>query len=619
MDVGALFGVPFAGKSFSSPWFDYATLAFPQNFRNALELCEYIFHANSTYSRAQKRIVSYFLTNIDVVPTDEDHALGRDERDKWQTILDDAEVLAKIELLNCDRACYGNAFASLLVPFRRHLISTASGKMLAFSEMAQNPRAFNLAYDAGKNKFMATDPSCEKRCEWLPKDFPLDTIRLKLWSPREIEIISDPYTGDCQYLWKIPEDYKREVRRGNMHILERAPIEVLKAVQHNHYFQFSPDALFHMKEPTLSGVLNRGWGLPQTLVNYRDIFHVQVLRRYNESIAMDYVIPFRVITPEPGVRTSAGTEDPLLTQNSKHFMSQVRAMLRRRRRDPATWNTLPYPIRYQALGGDANQLAPQELLLHAEDVMLNASGAAAELYRGTLQLQVAPVALRLFESSHHSLVHGNNELLRWFARRSTRVVSLPAARLVMQRVTYADDFNKQMAALQLFMGRELSGTTAFRGLGFDWQQEQKNIAEEESARQRLAAEQQEEMDQVAFGAQVAKGQPTGAAPGPAGMPPGPPGAGGGMAGSPMPLGSVSATLLDSSLPITPDEMVESATAIADQLMGLPYAQRRQELQVIRQKNEVLHSLVTAKLRQQRSQASSAGRSMMLGEQPTMVA
>jgi hypothetical protein len=106
------------------------------------------------------------------------------------------------------------------------------------------------------------------------------------------------------YIWRIPEDYRRQIRQGSLFHLERVDQEVLKAVQLNQVFRFNPDAIFHMKEPTLSGMINRGWGIPRLLSNFRQIWYVQVLHRFNEAIALDYVIPFRIITPQP--RQGAG-------------------------------------------------------------------------------------------------------------------------------------------------------------------------------------------------------------------------------------------------------------------------------------------------------------------------
>jgi hypothetical protein len=609
---------------FPSPWHGMAQRSMPTTYRNALDWSEYCFFANSTYARAQQRIVAYFLTEVEVSASDGDHSLGDDERSKWSTFLEeDAAVRASIAQLDMDTACYGNAYASLLCPFRRFLISQSSGIIIAFREMVENPKQFNLQYDHVKNRFMAKDPQSDARCEWKIHDVPYESVEIKIWNPKEIEVIFDPWTNNRRYLWRIPAHYKREVKRGNMHILESAPLEVLKAVAQDCFFLFSKDTIFHMMEPTLSGVDARGYGISRALLNYPDIWYVQVLRRFNEAIALDHVCPFRLITPDTIGAGTQGTAEPLRAMNMGDWAAQIRAMVRRRRHDPNQWNTLPFPVRYQSLGGDANQLATPELLVQGEDVMLNAAGAPAELYRGTLQMNVAPVALRLFESTHYNLVHSNNEFLRWFVGRVTQLLPLPSVRLKMRSVTYADDFQKQMAMLQMFMGQQVSGTTALRGFGQDWRTEQRQIAEEEVFRQKIRAELQEEAQTNAQGEQIAKGQPApaGAGAAPGGQPADPSQQGGPAPGQPAvdPTSAggspVQSALASMGQQTTPDDLLQMSQSLAEQLLSLPSPQRTSELRTLKGRNEILHALVKAKVQETRNQARMAGGSMLMGEQP----
>jgi len=612
------------GDFFPSPWMDAATQAMPEQNKNALEWSEYIFNANGTYRMAMERIISYFLTDLDISSADKRKPLGDDEKEQWVSILSETlSVTEGIQSLDRDEACYGNGFMSLVVPFKRFLLSPFAPIEFSFRKMAENPGTFNLQYDASRNQFTATCPQTGKRGAWKIDDRPDDLdrkLRLKVWSPHEIEIVYDYWSNDCAYIWKIPEEYKKEIRRGNMYMLERAPVEVLKAVQEDGWYLFAADALFHLKQPTISGIRTRGWGLSRTLVNFRDVWYVQVLRRYNEAIALDYIIPFRLITPTQRSGSGGGIEsaDPLRMLNGGQMRGQVNSMLRKRRRDPASWHFLPFPVDYQALGGDAQQLAPSELLEQAYDVMLNSAGTPTELYRGTLQLQTAPVSLRLFEATHHSVVHGNNRCLSWIVNQVSQLLTLPVVQARMKRVTHADDFNVQMAALQLFMGQQLSGSTAFSGLSFDWKDEQRRIAEEASYQQQLQAELQEEMQQSAFGSQIAKGQTS---------QPGAPAGGGAAAGGQVdpatgaPIASpVSGFLAGPTVPTTPQDMLAQAEMLAQELLGLPESQKDSELRQLKQKNQVLHSLVKAQMDSMRQQARTAGGAMLLGQtgaQPAM--
>jgi hypothetical protein len=188
-----------------------------------------------------------------------------------------------------------------------------------------------------------------------------------------------------------------------------------------------------------------------------------------------------------GAGGSAGDLDPLLNVNMGDFTSQVRGMIRRRRRDPAPWFVLPFPVQYQALGGDASQLAPKDLLDQGIQQLLNDAGTPVELYNGTLSLQTAPVALRLFETTNLALVRANNEFIKWVIRQVTQIMQWEAVKASLKRVTYADDISRQMAMLQLMTGQQVSGTTGLGALSLSWGDEQRRIAEEARRQQEIRA------------------------------------------------------------------------------------------------------------------------------------
>jgi hypothetical protein len=76
-------------------------------------------------------------------------------------------------------------------------------------------------------------------------------------------------------------------------------------------------------------------------------------------------------------------------------------------------------------------------------------------------------------------------------------------------VTIADDMQKMMMAAQLMMSQQLSGTTAYRDLGYNWRQEQKQLADEARFQSELQARTQKEMQQAGTAGPMAKGQQQG--------------------------------------------------------------------------------------------------------------
>lgn len=629
---GSLGGGLHSGEHFPDPFLDMASLAMPSSVKSMLQWCEYIYMSQGTYRTAMERILSYFLTDIEIREANDD------EREKWMDFLREVfNVIPSTQSLLRDRMCYGNGFASILVPFRRLLSCPKCGVVFPLKVVHENSE-FN--FSNAELDFSATCPKCKTgsgyKGPWKVIDEPDNlekNLKIKRWSPHEIEMVHCPYTDDASYYWRIPEDYKRRIRQGHLYHLERANLDVIKAIKHNQVYRFNEDVLFHMKEPTLAGLRNRGWGLPRTLINFRQIWYVQVLQRYNESIALDYVIPFRVITPvaRSGSSNAGGgtVTDPLLNISMGDFMSSVRSMIRKRRRDPAAWQTLPFPIQYQALGGDASQLAPVDLLNQGVERLLNDAGTPVELYKGTLQLQAAPVSLRLFESQWHHLVHDANMFLQWAVRQVAQILSWEDVEARLQRVTHADDMNKQMAILQLMMSQQVSGKTGLGMMGLDWGDEQQQLGEEARKQQEIQARIQEEMEQAGFAQQIAAGGMTGpmapaqaaagggggAAPG--GAPPagGDPAAAGGdpaMAGA----GPVTGYLqsMGSNASVTPQDMMAEADSLAQQLLGMPEGVKDSELRRLKQANPFLHSLVKQRMDEIRRDARMQGGAAVMQQQ-----
>ena len=133
-------------------------------------------------------------------------------------------------------------------------------------------------------------------------------------------------------------------------------------------------------------------------------------------------------------------------------------------------------------------------------------------------------------------------------------------------------------------------------------------------------EMQEEMEQTAFGQQVAKGAPADAAAAGGAAPAGGAAGGGQTApvdpatGQPVAAGPVASMIASDSMPQTPEEMISVAEGLADQLLGMPASQKNTELRALADKNEVLHALVLEKLNKRRYDTRMQGGAMLAQQQ-----
>lgn len=601
---------------YRSPYASYATNDTPVGWRNVLLWCQNLFCTNGTIRTALDRVVSYFLTDIDIGAATAQDYMSEDEIEKWQRQFKSMDMLGVTRRANLDMKCYGTYFVSLQVPFLRFLTCPQCGLRVAFKEFTTNSR-YN--YRFSQFEFVGQCPvsRCRYSGNFKVVDEPnnrQDDLSFKLWSPLEIEIVYDLSTDEMEFVWRIPEDYKNQIRNGKLFNLERVSMPVLQAIKNNQLYKFNKDMLFVGREMGPTGLRTRGWGFSPLLYNSRMVWYVELLQRYNEALALDYIVPIRVITPDMKMFSSDNAFGSFNLDTQ--FRSQVDRMIRFHRKNPTSWHTLPFPVNFQQFGGDVNKMVPYELLNQGNDVLLNALGAPVELQRGTVQLSAAPTFLRVYESQHHHMVHQNNSLLAWAVRRICEVLNWEPVDARYRRVQHADDLQRQLNILQMAMGGRVSETEALRTLGLDRRDQRRQIMEEARYDNELQARMQEEMDQVSYGQQIAKGMPQQGAPGapqdpnaqagaPAGAPP----------QGPLPAGtSISALIPGENNPMTPEDMEAAAATVAQELLGMPASQRISELRGLAKKNPAMHKMVKGKMEEFRSRARSQGGSMVLQQQ-----
>lgn len=605
-------------EHFADPFMDMASLAMPSTMKEALEWCEFICSANGTYASALLRVASYFVTDIEVVAakTGGNRKIGREERQKYLDFLNDSlGINSVLRTVAMDYMVYGTSLTSVISPFRRYLSCGQCGWELPLKKLANTSE---FRFEWRNYEFHAHCPKCKYSGAWSHTDRrAVDTGKIKVhrWSPHEIDILYDEPTGDKGYYWNIPEAYKQKIRRGDLFQLERAPWELLEAIKQQQGLLFDDDVVYSMTEEGLAGQQTQGWGFSRVLSNFRQAWYLQVLQRYNEAIAMDYVVPFRVITPESRQGPGGEINDPLMSMGMGTFRAQVEAMLNMRRRDPARWNVLPTPLQYQALGGDAKELAPRDLIELGESTLLSAIGVPVDFYRGSLTMQTAPAALRLFQAFWAPLVHGLNRFLAHTTDKVGQIMGWEPVVCRLKRVTHADDLNRQMAKLQLMMGGQTSRTSGLASVDMDFEEEERRKIEEEKIVAELQEDAQEDLEQAAVMSEMSQPQDPAAA-GADGAPPGagaPPAAGAPPTGSAVQQFMAGQPLLPNQ-PTTPVEMDSMAETIAAEALSLPDSQRQSFLIKLKKEDNIIHSLVSAKIEEIRNNAQLQGGEMVMQQQ-----
>ena len=84
----------------------------------------------------------------------------------------------------------------------------------------------------------------------------------------------------------------------------------------------------------------------------KDAFYLQLMKKAQEAILLEHIVPLRVMFPQ----AASGTTDPFTTVNLVDWKEQVSAEIARWRYDHNYIPVLPLPIGNQSIGGDGKAL-----------------------------------------------------------------------------------------------------------------------------------------------------------------------------------------------------------------------------------------------------------------------
>lgn len=578
-------------RVFADPFLLPSSTAIPTELQSALDFCLFLYYLNPMYRRASIRVISHFVTDIDFVGKDGD----QDERDEFKNFLiNDLDIFGALLEIGQEWSCYGNGFLRLHLPFDRVLVDHRNGK---YKEYALPMFGADVKYDYKAMKYDVPDPTTFDRPKDKRSRVKLDfidrpsrdksRIKLRKIDPRQIVLQHSFMSGKQQMIYRFEPEWVTMIKNSIMYQVNETPMSMLKAIALEQDFLFNEGQVFHFKAPTISGVSNYGWGLPETIANFRHIHQLQVLRKIDEAVGLDYMLPFRMFHPVP----SAQASDPMNYMLLNRWGSEIKNVINKRRTDPFAMHALPFPVSYQEFGAQGKNLAPKELVEYHNGVLLDAMGYPAELFKGSLQIQQVPTAVRLFENSFHFIHQGFDRIVKWVSGRICDYIGQQRLETSLQLPRLADDLERQRVYMQLAAGAEIPRSIAYGPFGIkDPVEAAKQRAQEDieiqKEQQKLQADFQRQqqlgsMDSILAQQQQQSGGAMGSSP----------------AGTPSSAGSE----------MNPLDIQNKAAELAQQWLQLPVGERQKQMAAVRTSNPNLHAMAKQKMEEMRSQAESQGR------------
>ena len=574
-------------KKFEDPFILPSSEFMPETLHEALDLALYLYNLNPMYREGIERAIDHFITNLKFVK-----GTSTKEDGDWLTYFrEDLEFLTFLRTVGKEHACYGNAFVYIHYPFDRYL-EDKNDPSKRFAIDAVLSAAKDVSFDLKSLTYTATFEGKKRTftiCDLPSSD--KSRLTLRKIDPRWITIEPGVCSGKNSYIFRIPNTWVNYVEKRVLHAINDMPILYLKAIGQKKAFRFKSDEIFHMKDDTISGVTEGGWGIPDPILNYRMLHKLQVYHKIDESIARDFMMPFRVFSP------AQGTEITTDFMAGPAWKREMQTLIANRRMDGEAIHAVPFPLEYNEHGANGKQLSPKDIIEYHSSEMLNALGVPAELYHANISYQHAPLAFRVFETNFMFYHKAFNKLLTWVAEKVRIFTKEDLGTIELEKPSAAADYERKSIMMSLYQAGQLSKKTLFEAsqLGDPAEESALRMKEDmdmqlEAAKAQAEAERELQAETVGIvGLQqqaMAQAGGMGMAPMPAGAKPS---AGGG---------------------ITPTDIMEQADIKAQEWLSMPIGPRRTAMAQTKAADPNLYAMAKQKMEEMRGQVVSEARAQM---------
>jgi len=455
----------FRGTRYPNQFFDLAQQYMPPTIKELFRWCTFYYYNSPLVGATMKKVSRYPITNL--IFEDEQESV----RNLWETLLvTNLRIIERLIEINLDFHVYGNAFVSVHLPFTRFLICRGC-------KCSQPINNWEWQYAGGDFHFTGKCPACGVHGKVDVKDVPYkDTkqIRIIRWNPENIHIKFNEYTGRYIYMYTVPPKLRNLIVRGDKDILEDTPLVVLEALKKRRMIKLNPSNICHLKAPTLAEQ-DQGWGKPAIIHVLKDMYYLYTLRRAQEAIAMEHILPLDIIYPLPN-----GQQDPFLHVDLANWRVQIETIIRRHRRDPNFKGVMPIPVNTARVGGDGKVLLLSPEMNYLNQTIVGGLGMSAEMMFGQGTTYTgSSIQLRMMEND---FIQNRSQLIHfvlWLKDRIRTWDNLPnITGIRFTDFRMADDVQRNQQLIGLNAQGKISDDTMLTELGYDFEQEQQKLISE---------------------------------------------------------------------------------------------------------------------------------------------
>lgn len=443
-------------RRYPNPFFDIGSTYLPTSIKALFEWCEYYFKTNPLIHAVIYKRAEYPITDVIVEEHDDT------ERKYWETVLR-KRLKIKTFLLEAglDKGTYGNCFVQMFYPFKKYLRCDGCSKTTPIEHAKYKwvNLKFRLTCRCGTTSYDA------KVQEVFVKD--VRGIRLIRLNPRYVTPEYNEVTGDTRYYLDVPPKIRNDLVIGRKHILETLPQIYIEAVREEKALLVEKTNFFHLKRPTIAQK-DMGFGSPLLLPVLKDAYYAQVLRKAQESVANNHILPLKIIFPQ----AAGASSDPYSSYSLTNWQNKIQEELVRWRQDSGYIPILPVPVGHELVGGEGKALMLVNELRQVAEWIVAGMQTPSEFIFGGSQYSSSNIAMRNLENAFLKEIEENQELTEWVLSRVAAYVGKKAPKVRFADFKMADDLQRVGLLFNMNQAQKISDRTLLASVDLDLETEE---------------------------------------------------------------------------------------------------------------------------------------------------
>lgn len=445
-------GLSRSGVRYPSPFFDIGHTYLPPSLKSLLRWCRYYYLVNPLINAVIHKMAEYPITELVI-----------DERDpnvkkKWENLLGGVLRYRPFQIeVGLDYFTYGMCVVTIHFPFDKFLICR---------NCKHKHKATNTIYKWRNLDYIIECDKCHTVAPAKVEDYykrDVNGIRLVRWNPEYVNVDPAFAGADPVYTFELPLQVRNDVLLGKKSVLDTIPDTFIEAMRRGKYVRFADENIFVFKRPIISQK-DQGWGMPLIFPVLKDTFYLQILRKAQEAIAQEHIVPMRILFPQAG----SGTSDPYTTISLDSWKNRIEAELSKWKYDANYIPILPLPVGNETIGGDGRALMLHQEMEAWSRQIVAGMGVPQEFVFGGLSYSGSNVSMRILENQFLGYRTDHDLMLNHFAiKRIAHFMGWPTVTAYMRRFKMADDLQRSAFFFQLNQAGKISDQTMLQEVDFD--------------------------------------------------------------------------------------------------------------------------------------------------------